>query len=245
MNEVKLRQKFRKFYIYRNEINYYIVCSNKAKDQSKIIIISRLNAQLDITIPTTNYTLVDAFKFIAKALQSSGNSEQFQKPSAILMNYFVAKSYRIIGFPKFLDGYYIYFVTKRQRVGRLLGGDIFKVEEAKLEMLLNQEQSCLYKITNIKSSEIKYLEYFNSIDYHDFYFSYELDLTNRLQNLSSGIPKLRSRYVWNTSILETFFEIVNFDEFILPIILGYVEIQPFKIGIKDIKIGVISRRCVD
>ena len=206
------------------------------------MIFSRLNLQLDITIPTQNYTLEESFKYVAKALQKSSMSDSNKKPSEILMTYFVAKSYGIIGFPKFLDGHYMYFITKRSFVGRVLGGDIFKVEEAKLEMLLNQDQSCLYKITNIKSSEIKYLEYFNSLDYHDFYFSYELDLTNRLQNFDDKSPNPDTRYIWNSAILEKFNEIVTHGEFILPVIQGYVEIQKMKIGNKNIKIGVISRR---
>lgn len=242
MNDILLKQKFRKFYIYRNESNYFIICSNKLKNLAKIMVISRLNLQLDITIPSMSFVLEDAFRYIAKALQPANNSEVFTKNSSILMNYFVAKSYGILGFPKFLDGHYLYFVTKRQKVARILGGDIYKVEEAKLEMILNQDQSCLYKLTNIKSSEIKYLEYFNSIDYRDFYFSYELDLTNRMQKFAKAIPIQEGRYIWNSSILEPLFKIVNHDEYILPVINGFVEMQTFKIGLKEIQIGVISRR---
>jgi hypothetical protein len=244
MDSILLKQKFRKFFIYRNEVNYYIICTTKNQNLTKIIIISRLNATLDLTIQTATFTLEEAMRFVAKALPPPppSFSDPPKKVSSILMAYFVAKSYGLIGFPKFLDGPYIYFITKRQKMGRIFGSDVYKIEEAKLEMVLNQDQSCLYKITNVKTSEIKYLEYFNSIDNRDFYFSYEIDLTNRAQNFWAGTPKQDSRYIWNSAILESFYDLVPNDEFILPIICGYIEIQPFKIGIKDIKIAIVSRR---
>lgn len=245
MDSILLKQKFRKFYIYRNEINYYIVCANKDKTRTKIIMVSRLNASLDVTVQPSVFTLEDAFRFVAKALTPppADPNDPPRKISSVLLAFFVAKSYGIIGFPKFLDGPYIYFITKRVKVGSIFGGDIYRIEEAKLEMVLNQDLSCLYKISHVKTSEIKYLEYFNSLDYKDFYFSYELDLTNKCQRyLDQSSMKQESRYIWNSAMLETYFDLVPNDEFVLPVICGYVEIQPFKIGCKSIKVGVISRR---
>lgn len=77
----------------------------------------------------------------------------------------MVKTYGIIGFPQFLDGHYIYFVTKKEKVCDYFGSSIYRVEEAKLEILLNENESCLYNFSSLKSSEIKYLDYFNSMNY--------------------------------------------------------------------------------
>ena len=77
----------------------------------------------------------------------------------------MAKAKAIIGFPKFIDGHYIFFVTKKKKVCDYFGSVIYQVEEAKLEILLNEGESCLYNFSSLKSSEIKYLDYFNAVDY--------------------------------------------------------------------------------
>jgi hypothetical protein len=248
MLELKLKQKFNKFYIYRNDISYFIICCNRNKQMSKIMTISRHTAALEITILQGFYTLVEAFRLVAKSLGANPFAESLGvKPSGLLLKHFVAKSYGIIGFPRFLDGHYIYFITKRLKVCTLFGADIYKVEEAKLEMLLSQDESCLYKISSSKTAEIKYLEYFNYMDYTNFYFSYEMDLTNNMQSIYEGIatgnaPRQNSRFIWNTAILLPYYSKTEGDEFILPIIQGFVEDINIQIGLKHLKIGVISRR---
>ena len=106
--------------------------------------------------------------------------EKHQKISYLLSKYFVVKTFGIIGFPKFLDGHYIFFVTKKEMVCEFFGSPIYRVEEAKLEILLSEAESCLYNFSTLKSSEIKYLDYFNSMNYQALYFSYELDLTSTI-----------------------------------------------------------------
>lgn len=103
-----------------------------------------------------------------------------EKIEYILAKFFLLKSYGILGFPKFLDGYYIHFITKKEKICKLFGCKIYRVKEAKLEVVLNQEKSCLYTMNAIKTSEIKYIEYYTGMDYRYFYFSYELDLTRSI-----------------------------------------------------------------
>lgn len=99
----------------------------------------------------------------------------------MLSKSFVCKAYGIIGFPKFLDGHYIYLIVAKEKVGKLFGSMVYRVVEARLEMILNQEASCLYKVGKQRVRETKYLGIFNSLDMSDFYFSYDLDLTQNLE----------------------------------------------------------------
>ena len=104
-------------------------------------------------------------------------------PLIVLSKSFVCKAYGIIGFPKFLDGHYIYLIVAKEKVGKLLGSMVYRVVEARLEMILNQEASCLYKVGKQRVRETKYLGIFNSLDMSDFYFSYDLDLTQNLETI--------------------------------------------------------------
>lgn len=73
----------------------------------------------------------------------------------VLASHFVTKAYGIIGFPRFLDGPYLYLITKKKKVGSILKGDVHKIEDVVLEMVLNKEQSCLSGLGNLKDQEIR------------------------------------------------------------------------------------------
>lgn len=256
----------------------------------------------------------------------------------ILSQAFVSECYAILGFPQFLDGHYIYFVTKKNLVGHLAGFEVFQVKHARLEMILNEESSCLYNSsTSLREQETKYLSIFNGVNVENFYFSYELDLTHRLTdiisclyyyssasssshqvpgssknqpgfNLTASVyknsprdsgygapyknaktlnpknpksqfycsnisniaqssrsipaikaegnfgafendtqlgssPQIRTRFAWNTHILNPLNKMLTGQEFIMPIICGYFQSRSVKIdGGKVLQIGVLSRR---
>lgn len=101
----------------------------------------------------------------------------------MLSKYFICKAYGIIGFPKFLDGHYLYIITAKEALGKVFGSIVYQVTEARLEMILNQELSCLYKVGKQRVRETKYLGLFNAVDVTDFYFSYDLDLTHNLETI--------------------------------------------------------------
>ena len=86
-----------------------------------------------------------------------------------------------MGFPRFINGHYIYVITQRLRAGKLFGSMIYQVVEARLEVILNQESSVLYKVGKQRVRETKYLGVFNAMDVTDFYFSYDIDLTHHLE----------------------------------------------------------------
>lgn len=101
----------------------------------------------------------------------------------MLSKYFVCKAYGIIGFPKFLDGHYLYLITTKEAIGKVFGSIVYRISEARLELILNQELSCLYNVGGQRLRESKYLGLFNAIDYTDFYFCYDLDLTHNLETI--------------------------------------------------------------
>jgi hypothetical protein len=73
----------------------------------------------------------------------------------VLASHFVTKAYGIIGFPRFLDGPYLYLITKKKKVGSILKAEVHQIEEVVLEMVLNKAQSCLSRLGSLKDQEIR------------------------------------------------------------------------------------------
>lgn len=48
MRNIRIEQKFRKIFVYRTEENYYLLCCNKKKMNSRILIINRRSKDLDL-----------------------------------------------------------------------------------------------------------------------------------------------------------------------------------------------------
>ena len=105
------------------------------------------------------YDFKGGLKAIAKLLQDKTAKLE---TSLCLSKSFVAKCYGIIGYPKFLDGHYLHIITKRKHVGSVLGSKVYQIIETKLEMVMHQSLSCLYKLGKLRSLETKYLGMFNN-----------------------------------------------------------------------------------
>ena len=66
----------------------------------------------------------------------------------------VKKAYGILGFIRFLKGYYLVLVTKRQRVAKILRHSIYTIKDIQLLPLFTNTSS------QNKEDEAKYLNYF-------------------------------------------------------------------------------------
>lgn len=240
-------KRFSKYYIYRNEQRYYILCIERTKTKCKVIELDRCSLTLEITSLPEEFSLEEGLRKIAQALAERDHHLTKEKHSVILSKFFVVKTYGIIGFPRFLDGHYLYLIIKRELVATIFGSEVYRVTEAKLENILSQEMSCLFRMTSTKNSEIRYIEYFNYMDFSFFYFSYELDLSNNFQALFSShktfLPKEPDEsFIWNVHILQPLSGKDLAQEVLLPVIYGYIEFKDIKIGATEFQLGIISRR---
>lgn len=89
----------------------------------------------------------------------------------------------IIGFIRFLEGYYIILVTKRRKVAAIGHHTIYKIESTTMLYIPHDT------VRLVHPDEPRYVKMFQNIDLSsNFYFSYSYDITQTLQhNLS--IPK--------------------------------------------------------
>jgi hypothetical protein len=86
-------------------------------------------------------------------------------------------AFALLGFVKFLEGYYIILVTKRRRVAFIGYHTIYKIEDTSMIYIPNDG------IRVSHPDEQRYVKMFQSIDLSsNFYFSYSYDITHTLQN---------------------------------------------------------------
>lgn len=162
---------------------------NRNKDYCRILELDRTSIELKTKLLPEKWDFKRALKTLGKMLALSthiliqDDPEGATDPLIVLSKSFVCNTYGIMGFPRFLDGHYLYMIISKEHVGTLLGAKIYQVKEARLEMILNQESSCLYKVGKQRSRETKYLGTFNCLEVNDFYFSYELDLTQNVETM--------------------------------------------------------------
>ena len=85
-------------------------------------------------------------------------------------------AFGIVGFVRFLEGYYIVLITKRRRVAIIGPHTIYKIEDTTMVYIPNDS------VRYVHSDEQRYYKMFQNVDLSsNFYFSYSYDLTHTLQ----------------------------------------------------------------
>ncbi|EDV25949.1 uncharacterized protein TRIADDRAFT_24656, partial [Trichoplax adhaerens] len=144
---------------------------------------------------------------------------------------------------------YLIIITGRSRIGDINGETIWKIN--KLEVLsfrrgtyhLNEEQQ------NINKHYVSLLEYACSME--GLYFSYTYDITHTLQRLQKTSPEFKSmalyeradhRFVWNLHALRDLMAQPDLQQYILPVMCGFVFIKTCTIKRYSVDMILISRR---
>ncbi len=84
-------------------------------------------------------------------------------------------AFGIVGFIRFLEGFYLILITKRRRVAQIGHHAIYKIEDTNMIYIPNE-------LDKSNSDELKYVKMFQNVDLSsNFYFSYSYDLTHTLQ----------------------------------------------------------------
>ena len=88
----------------------------------------------------------------------------------------VLKAYGLLGFIRFLKGYYMVLITSRKKVGKILRHSIYQVKDMQLVPLFR------YTSAQNRDDENRYLDTFKQVNIQEgFFFSYTYDLTRSLQ----------------------------------------------------------------
>lgn len=176
----------------------------------------------------------------------------------------VSKAHAVLGFIRFLKGFYIILVTKRKRVSKIGLHSIYEVSKTEMIPLFDATDNAN------RDDENFYVSMFQNIEMQKtgFYFSYTYDLTNSLQEnilrkivnrmeTVKGDQKVRltslkskeaqtkpweTMFMWNKYLVEDFYELVECKLWVLPFVHGYISQINFQDMNKKCSVTLISRR---
>lgn len=236
--------------LYVTESRYYLVGSNNTQTAFKVLKIDRDDNELSFVDDRVEYNYHEIRDLLLRI--DHGNWTR-NKASGLKKT---VSSFGLLGFVRFLHGYYLILITKRRKVAAIGYHTIYKVEETKLIYIPNKQPS------ELVSDEARFVRAFNNIDLtSNFYFSYSYDITHSLQYNLSPVRRLRFsqkqsepdhgsrdilvknkpnyRFVWNSHLID--FEGLH-DDWKLYLIHGFVSQANICIYSTSIYITLIARR---
>ncbi|CAG9859794.1 unnamed protein product [Phyllotreta striolata] len=160
--------------LYETKAKFYLVGSNNTQTRFRVLKIDRTEAkELEIYDDKVEYTAEEIHNLIC--MIESGNKRAgggFSKKIS---------AFGIVGFIKFLEGYYIILITKRRKVSLIGHHTIYKIEDTSMIYIPHET------VRIVNSDEARYVKMFQNIDLaSNFYYSYSYNLTRTLQyNLTS------------------------------------------------------------
>ncbi|XP_038059031.1 polyphosphoinositide phosphatase-like isoform X2 [Patiria miniata] len=244
-----------KIVLYETKARFYVIGSNNTEDIFRVLKIDRTEPlELHISDDKLEYSRTEVQNLLRTLEVGNRPKQQGQKGTAGLAR--TVSAFGILGFVRFLEGYYIILITKRRRVAIIGGHTIYKIEDSSMVYIPND--ACVAaKVPH--PDEAKYVRNFQNVDLSsNFYFSYSYDLTNTLQhnltpvigvpdNMDSPLsprvyrPQPVMKYVWNAFLWDQACKDVHPDwvAYIIHGFIGQVNICTFG---RSTYIALIARR---
>ncbi|URE48340.1 SAC domain containing protein [Musa troglodytarum] len=179
------------FLLVFNYPMFYIAGSNKSRSQWRVLKIDRLEpSELNIREDPTTYSASECYDLLKRVHEGNISTGGLR---------FVTKCYGIAGFVKFLGPYYMLLITRRRKIGTILGHTIYAVSKSEMIALPNSavQSSLVYS-----KDENRYKRLLCTVDLtKDFFFSYSYNIMRSLQkNLcdgKTGQVLYETMFVWN------------------------------------------------
>ncbi|XP_066600542.1 polyphosphoinositide phosphatase [Prorops nasuta] len=164
-----------KIALYETKLEYYLIGSNNTLTRFRMLRIDRTAPRELIVIDDKREYTQDEIRNLVDMIGTGNRSRSGQRISNAGVAK-IASAFGIVGFVRFLEGYYIIVVTKRRRVGVIGHHTIYKIEDTSMIYIPNDN------VRSFHVDEQRYVKMFQSIDLSsNFYFSYSYDLTHTLQ----------------------------------------------------------------
>ncbi|XKL65495.1 hypothetical protein PGB90_008915 [Kerria lacca] len=248
-----------KIALYETREKFFIVGSNNNQTKFRILRIDRTDPyDLNIIDDKVEYSEKEVKQILQNGIRVKGTSSALPKP---------VSAFGIVGFVKFLEGYYLLLVTERRRIASIGLHVIYKIEDTNLLYIPHEA----FRIPN--HNEPRYLKMFQSIDLSsNFYFSYSYNITHTFQ-INAALPKCLNfssenkrnggelfstentdelltygvryapnrKFVWNDYLLSKIEGKVN-AEWILYIMHGFISQSNVSIFGRSVYVTLIARR---
>ncbi|CAG2102960.1 unnamed protein product [Medioppia subpectinata] len=160
-------------HIFLVEINrLFIIGSNNTQTRFRVLKIDRTEAKelnvIDDKLEYNQLEIRELLVMVDVGNRSSKSSNHYGLNRTI-------SAFGIVGFVRFLEGYYLILITKRRRVAQLGHHSIYKIEDTHMVYIPSE-------VDKSNHEELKYYKLFQNVDLSsNFYFSYSYDLSHTLQ----------------------------------------------------------------
>ncbi|KAM7395368.1 hypothetical protein PAMA_006909 [Pampus argenteus] len=160
--------------LYETRARYFLVGSNQAQTKHRVLKIDRTEPKDLVIIDDKHvYNQQDVRELLGR-LDLGNRTKIGQKGSSGLSR--AVSAFGIVGFVRFLEGYYIVLITKRRKMADIGGHSIYKIEDTSMIYIPNDS----VRVTH--PDEARYVRIFQNMDLSsNFYFSYSYDLSHSLQ----------------------------------------------------------------
>lgn len=167
-----------KLVLYETRARYFLVGSNHAESKYRVLKIDRTEPKDLVVIDDKHVYTQQEIKELLGRLDLGNRTKMGQKGISGLSR--AVSAFGVVGFVRFLEGYYIVLITKRRKMADIGGHAVYKIEDTTMIYIPNDS----VRVTH--PDEARYVRMFQNVDLSsNFYFSYSYDLTHSLQyNLS-------------------------------------------------------------
>ncbi|XP_067274432.1 polyphosphoinositide phosphatase [Pseudorasbora parva] len=163
-----------KLVLYETRARYFLVGSNNAQTKHRVLKIDRTEPRDLVIIDDKHVYSQQEVRELLGRLDLGNRTKIGQKGSSGLSR--AVSAHGIVGFVRFLEGYYIVLITKRRKMADIGGHSIYKIEDTSMIYIPNDS----VRVTH--PDEARYVRIFQNVDLSsNFYFSYSYDLSHSLQ----------------------------------------------------------------
>ena len=173
--QVPLVSSVQKIILYETKQRYYLIGTNNMESKYRVLEVDRTDhRELVIHDDGITYSQKE-IKQMLQMIDVGNRSKQAAQRNVAGMTKTLS-AFGVVGFVKFLEGYYMILITKRRKVALVGHHTIYKVEDVAMVYIPSES------VRKHDSEEAKYVKMFQSVDLSsNFYFSYSYDLTHSLQ----------------------------------------------------------------
>ncbi|GAB1295054.1 Polyphosphoinositide phosphatase [Apodemus speciosus] len=153
-----------KLVLYETRARYFLVGSNHAETKYRVLKIDRTEPKDLVVIDDRHVYTQQEVRELLGRLDLGNRTKMSQKGSSGLFR--AVSAFGVVGFVRFLEGYYIVLITKRRKMADIGGHAIYKIEDTSMIYIPNDS----VRVTH--PDEARYLRIFQNVDLSsNFYFS--------------------------------------------------------------------------
>ncbi|KAL6438365.1 hypothetical protein ACFW04_004485 [Cataglyphis niger] len=165
-----------KIALYETKSRFYLMGSNNILTRFRVLKIDRMESRELIVVDDKREYTQDEIKDLVNMIDMGNRTRTGQRNNVGGVAR-VVSAFGIVGFVRFLEGYYIILVTKRRRVAVIGHHTIYKIEDTSMIYIPNDIVRVFHP------DEQRYVKMFQSIDLSsNFYFSYSYDISHTFQS---------------------------------------------------------------